>query len=100
MLRHLDCAWEQRGRRRLVGLIILDETRAQGQSWRDYSTEIRATPALDESLPHRSPEERRAIAEAFLGITTWQRVCSEFKIPEAALPDEVLAISRREAVVS
>jgi hypothetical protein len=40
-----------------------------------------SSPAtLDKSLPHRSAAERRAIADACLGITTWQRVCRRFEI--------------------
>jgi hypothetical protein len=100
MLRHLDGAWEQRGRRRLLGLIILDEARAQDQRWRDYPAEIRSTPVLEASLPHRSPEERRVIAEGFLGVTTWQRICSEFRIPEAVLPEQILEEDVQAAIAA
>lgn len=34
--------------------------------------------SLARSLPHRSLVERHQIAEGFLGVTTWQRLCSAF----------------------
>jgi hypothetical protein len=70
--------------------MIIEEGRAAEDVWKAYPQELSSEGVLEGSLPHRSPEERRALAGAFLGITTWQRVCSEFKIPPSALPDEVL----------
>ena len=36
---------------------------------------------LEKSLPHRTDGERADIAQGFLGVTTWQRVCREFGLP-------------------
>ena len=54
------------------------------QTWRETEAQI-SEEMLASSLPHRSPQERRTLAEGFLGVTTWQRVCSEFDL---LLPDE------------
>src|SRR5262245_49759206 len=48
--------------------------------WHSYREALRSQATLDTSLPRREPEERRAITDAFLGVTTWQRVC-RFGLP-------------------
>src|ERR1017187_6333234 len=73
--RHLDAAWEIRGRRRVMGFVVLEEA---------LSPHV-----LEESFPHRALNERSAIARCLLGITTWQRICIEFEIPISELPDTV-----------
>lgn len=77
MLRHIDCAFEVRGTRRVYGFLIVegkDDGRVP-KKWREVCADTVSTKTLDTSLPHRSPDERRAIADAFLGATTWHQVC-------------------------
>ena len=91
MLRHLDCAWERRGERQVIGMIIVEGT-ADGsvpEYWECYASEVVSAPVLASSLPHREPSERRQIAACFAGVTTWQRVCEEFGIDPASLPDTI-----------
>ena len=57
--------------------------------WQTAVEETVASPVLEQSLPHRSAAERSAIANAFLGATTWQAVCAEFEIDFASLPPRV-----------
>jgi hypothetical protein len=92
MLRHLDGAWETRGNRKLVGFFIVEgaggpDDMAVPQRWQIAAQETVAPSAIAGSLPHRSPEERHAIAAAFLGVTTWQRVCGAIGLSYAGLPD-------------
>lgn len=84
MVRHMDAAWEVRGQRRVLGLMIVegvDPDGAPAAHWlRDAEAQF-SEDMLTSSLPHRRPEERAAIAAGFLGLTTWQRVCHEFRLP-------------------
>jgi hypothetical protein len=91
MLRHLDAVWELRGQRQVFGFFIV-EGDAEGNPPVQWLRAVRTTVeqrALDKSLPHRSPEERRLIADAFIGATTWQAVCRALWIPEAVLIERV-----------
>jgi len=93
MLRHLDAAWEIREGRRLYGFFIVEalpDTVEVPKDWARFAAETTSTTALAASLPHRNAEERQRIGESFLGVTTWQAVCSAFQIPEAVLICEVI----------
>jgi hypothetical protein len=96
MLRHLDAAWEHLGGRRLYGLFIVEAEDGEGsaatapQGWQATVELATSDEIVKQSLPHRSAEERSAIAGALLGVTTWQAVCDEFQIPRAVLIPEVL----------
>jgi hypothetical protein len=90
MLRHLDGAWEQRGKRQVFGMLIIDETTPNKNAWEDYPAILRSPAALSGSLPHRSATEQKQIAECFLGITTWQTVGHAFSIPPAAMLPNVV----------
>ena len=88
MLRHLDAAWEMRGGRRLFGFFIVEAlpgTIEVPKDWVRFAAETNSTAVLDASLPHRTAEERQRIGESFLGVTTWQAVCSVFHIPKEVL---------------
>lgn len=90
MLRHLDCAWEQRRGREVFGFFIVEgelDNPDPSTAWLAYADAVVRPEALDSSLPHRDPVERTAIARSFLGVTTWQRVCSDFGIRWETLPD-------------
>lgn len=88
MWRHIDAAWEVRGRRQVYGFFIV-EGAADGripQRWQVASQNTWSDHALSSSLPHRTPEERAQLRRCFLGVTTWQRVVREFGLPATALP--------------
>lgn len=88
MLRHIDCAWEIRGRRSVCGFFIVEGDKISGETpllWTKAARETTSTDALARSLPHRGSEERAAIAACFAGVTTWQKICAEFGIDFEAI---------------
>lgn len=96
MLRHLDAAveyaeatagpdeWGGDTSRRVYGCFIVEDDRAPG--WADAAERTLDPRAVAASLPHRTEEERAAIADAFLGVTTWGAVCDAFALGRAILP--------------
>lgn len=92
MLRHIDCAWEIRGARAVYGFFIVEgegggaDALPVPKRWKEAAEATVSAKALAESLPHRSPAERQALADAFLGMTTWQAVCRQVGIDFSALP--------------
>ena len=92
MLRHIDDAWEIRGNKRVVGFFIVEGAEQDGQvppEWLTFAQQTTSPDAISGSLPHRSSEEQAAIAECFIGVTTWQIVCTTFGIEWGSLPDAV-----------
>lgn len=92
MLRHLDAAWEIKGGRATYGFIMEADADHPGDippAWKDFAQATVSPEALGGSLPHRTPQEQVRIAEAFLGVTTWQAVCARFDIPREVLIDSV-----------
>lgn len=92
LLRHIDCACEIRGTCRVFGMLVVEgrggaEAVDVPSEWLGWVRESQSRPILEASLPHRSDAERAEIADAVLGVTTWQRLCVEFGIPWASLPD-------------
>jgi hypothetical protein len=95
MLRHIDCAWEIRSRKKVAGFFIVEGTgeakNELDEKWLQIARETTEPAAISTSLPHRGPEEQAQIAACFTGVTTWQRVCCEFEdmgLAANALPDE------------
>jgi hypothetical protein len=87
--RHIDAAWEIRGRRRVFGFFIVQGQDSNGglpPHWRKAFNEALSSSALETSFPHRSLTEREAIAACMLGGTTWDEVCKAFGISQASLP--------------
>jgi hypothetical protein len=87
--RHIDAAWEIRGRRRVFGFFIVQGRDSDGglpPHWQKAFREAASNPVLDTSFPHRSSAEREAIAACMLGGTTWNELCKAFGIPLASLP--------------
>jgi hypothetical protein len=85
MLRHMDAAWEVRGRKRVLGLMLVEgrggaDAITPDSHWSNEANAQALETTLADSLPHRSPLERHQIAEGFLGVATWQRLCSEFAL--------------------
>ena len=95
MLRHIDAAWEIRGdKKHLYGFFIVEgdsDEMAVPPNWVAAAKGSISEEALNRSLPHRSPSERAALAECFLGVTTWQAVCNCFDISWNELPKTVAA---------
>jgi hypothetical protein len=92
--RHIDAAWEIRGRRSVSGFFIVesDEGSADGsvpELWREAGQACLDKVTLRTSFPHRSEEEIVAISKCYLGVTTWRKVCDKFDIDWRALPHEV-----------
>jgi hypothetical protein len=91
MLRHLDAAWEIRGRRSVYGLFVV-EADPNGDAkvperWTQAAAATRSKEAVKHSLPHRSMEDQAGIAAAFVGVTTWQAIVEEFGIDASVLTD-------------
>lgn len=92
MLRHIDAVWDSRGERCVYGFFIVEgeaEAVAVPAQWEDAARATVSEGALSGSLPHRSAIERGAIAEAFLGVATWQEVCSSLGLDWSGLPDRL-----------
>jgi hypothetical protein len=89
--RHIDAAWEIRGRRQVFGFFLVEGTTRGDvpEVWQRAFADALAPSSLASSFPHRSAAESAAIASCFVGGTTWQRVCSAFGIEFADLPDRV-----------
>jgi hypothetical protein len=90
--RHIDCAWEIKGRREVFGFIIVEADGLNDRvpaHWMNEAEITMSQEALAASLPHRGPEEQEGIRRCFLGVTTWQKVCKEFGIDWGFLPDLV-----------
>lgn len=94
LLRHIDAAWDGRGSRSVYGFFIVEgeggaEAIRVPPKWVDSCSTTIAPGVLRASLPHRSEEQRAQIAHAYLGVTTWQRICRDFRIEWSSLPDEI-----------
>lgn len=80
MLRHMDAAWEMRGTKQVLGLMIVEgdkDATAPNDHWLARADEQVRESTLNASLPHRTVDARAQIAHGFLGATTWQAVCRE-----------------------
>lgn len=92
--RHLDAAWEIRGRRAVYGFFIVESEASSldgsaPEHWRSVATSCLAPEVLRSSFPHRSEDEAQAISRCYLGVTTWRQVCDRFNIDWRTLPNEV-----------
>lgn len=88
MLRHIDCAWEARGTRQVIGFFIVQGVGDGGEvpvDWLNYTGETVCADVLNTSLPHRGPQEQKEIASCFIGATTWETICGEFNLPSNLL---------------
>ncbi len=92
ILRNLDAARDAIDKP-AVGLFIVQGREPDPNNvppeWKEFARETVSASVLEASLPHRTPEERDEISRAFLGVTTWQRVCVTLEIPPSVLLDEV-----------
>jgi hypothetical protein len=92
MLRHIDAAWEIRGNRSVFGFFVVEadvgeHPTAVPTNWREAARATTGRETIDESLPHRGPDDREGITRAFLGVTTWQAIVARFGLnPDQVLP--------------
>jgi hypothetical protein len=88
MLRHIDCAWEIAGKRKVVGFFVVEgeADSTVPSAWLDYARQTITEDAIRSSLSHRGPEEQDGIASCFAGVTTWQHLCEECNLDWAAMP--------------
>ena len=90
--RHIDAAWERRGRRQVFGLFIVeaeDESGVVPDLWISAVANALSDEVMETSFPHRSHAERDAIRSSLVGVTTWQRVLESFELPRSTLIDRV-----------
>jgi hypothetical protein len=82
MLRHIDAAWEIRGRRDVYGFFVVeaDDGQSVPAKWIHAAVSTVSSDSIRSSLPHRSPEEQTEIAACFLGATTWQAIVAAFDL--------------------
>ncbi len=88
----MDAAWEMRGSKTVLGLMVVEapddvEGSAPGSYWLSQADAQVEQGMLEDSLPHRTSKERAEIADGFLGVATWQRVCLEFHLPWPPIAD-------------
>lgn len=92
MLRHIDAAWEIRGRRSVYGFFVVEGSSGGGSGvpakWVHASVKTVSSDTIRNSLPHRSREEQEQIAACFLGATTWQAIVADFRLDPMLLSDE------------
>jgi hypothetical protein len=92
--RHIDAAWEIRGRRAVYGFFIVESDAFSSDGsvpelWNELARNCAHSSALLSSFPHRSAAEVSAISRCLLGVTTWRKVCEQFHIDWRTLPHEV-----------
>ena len=84
MIRHLDAAWEIRGRRSVYGFFIVEAEPGSSDvpgRWQAAAEAACGDDAILSSLPHRDQSDREGIRKAMVGATTWQRIVGEFGLP-------------------
>jgi hypothetical protein len=92
MLRNIDVVWDNRRRKSVYGFFIVEgeDSDAIPAKWIQFAEDTIAPDALNASLPHRHENERAAMRAAFLGVTTWQSVCTTLGIRFDLLPHEIV----------
>jgi hypothetical protein len=91
--RHLDAAWELRGRRAVYGLFVVESSPDSPaalipEHWQRDARACLDPAALESSFPHRSTREIADISKCYLGVTTWRHVCERFGINWKSLPHD------------
>lgn len=93
ILRNLDAIWDRRGGKEVVAFFAVEgagdppggcELTPQ---WRRLVAETLDPAALQASLPHRPKKDQTAIANRFLGATTWQAICAELGVDWSGVRD-------------
>lgn len=93
ILRNLDAVWDRRGGKAAVAFFAVEGGGDPPAGceltphWRQLVAETLAPGAVQASLPHRPKEVQNAIANAFLGATTWQAICTELAVDWSSVRD-------------
>ena len=92
ILRHMDAALEIAGHRKVLGLLIAEGPKTNkglrpSKHWSDQEKAQTTQAMIESSLPHRTAEQQALIAGGFLGVTTWQAVCSKLGLGWPLVPD-------------
>jgi hypothetical protein len=86
--RHIEGAWGMRGTRKVFGFFLVEEAGGRLPAlWESAAKDAVSHAALSSSFPHLAAEERSELAACFIGVATWQLVCSAFGIDARTLPD-------------
>lgn len=94
LVRHMDAALDSFPEKRVLGILIVEgrggpDDLAPTVDWVNHCAEQHEESMLADSLPHRSPEERRRVGKGILGLTTWQAVCRAVDVPWTSLPKAI-----------
>jgi hypothetical protein len=94
LIRHMDAAMERYPSKQIYGLLIVegdgDESATQPSAhWILQCAAQYESIMLDNSLPHRTADERERIANGILGVATWQSVCARVGPDWTSLPDVI-----------
>lgn len=91
--RHIDAAWEIKGRRVVYGLFVAEsDGDAVTEEWLTFANDSIQAGVLETSFPHRGQKEREEISKSFLGAVTWRGICSQFSLSYDGLPDTLADI--------
>lgn len=90
MLRHMDAALHEQPSKRPIGFFAVEGQRSAPlipeEKWTNTVRGTRASDAIQDSLPHRTLEEKRMIRDGFIGIVTWQAIVRAFDLGADTLP--------------
>jgi hypothetical protein len=90
MLRNIDAAWDIRGEKCIAAFYIVEgrppDPTAVPERWKQIARNTICPDTLAAALPHRSEEQRAAMARAFCGVTTWHAVVKAVGLPPEVLP--------------
>ena len=87
--RHIDAAWEIRGRRNVYGILLVEgeDDHQVPEKWLRAVENTLSEEGIEGSFPHRPSDEIADIRQCFLGVCTWQQVCGSFGIDFNELPE-------------
>lgn len=94
LIRHMDAALDVFPNRRILGMLVVEgfggaEALDPSDHWIAESNAQYEGSMLDDSLPHRTPEERARVGGGVLGVTTWQFVCNATGVTWSDLPSAI-----------
>jgi len=84
LLRHMDAATDKFRGKQVLGLLMVEGTASDpnhpSKHWLDQCKQQYGSTLVAKSLPHRTNDEQKRIADGVLGVVTWQAVCERFGI--------------------
>jgi len=87
VVRNLDCARWYALEHDLdyYSMLVIEQCEQGDERW-SHAEAVSSWKVMRASLPHLSEEQVREAGRHNLGWTTWQRIASEFGLPDALLP--------------